>query len=196
MKTVHIFDIDSTIADNSARQALLKLTCTVCLSPKPREKSADCPTCKRQTQSSNTQEDWDMFFDPELVIKDTVCPGALEYAEKLRAAGQTVHFVTGRSEVCRPVTERWLNEKFGRLPPEQLIMRSAAQDGIPASQYKEAAWLGLQSQLGECFPYFYEDDPHVLPMYARYGIVVQCPEAWQYLMPAGKTSGEKSWTIL
>lgn len=198
MNTVHIFDLDTTIANNQARAALLKKTCLVCLSPKPRDKRAECPSCNQVTEDKHDQASWDLFFDPELVIKDTVEPKALVYANKLRAAGAPVHFLTGRSDVCREVTLLWLVTKFNMQPGEELIMRPDSEDGLLASEYKERAWhrLSVEKGYGSYLPYFYEDDPHVLPMYARHGVAVQCPEAWDYLVPEGSDEVEKAWTIL
>ncbi len=198
MNTVHIFDIDTTIANNTARADLLEKACLVCLSPKPRSKRAPCPTCNKLTDDETSQESWDKFFDPELVIKDIPEAKALAYANKLRAAGAPVHFLTGRSEECREVTLLWLKTKFNMQPGEELIMRSVEEDGLVASAYKERAWhrLSVEKGYGKFLPYFYEDDPHVLGMYGRHGVVIQCPEAWDYLMPEGADGVEKAWTIL
>lgn len=198
MNTVHIFDIDTTIANNQARASLLKKTCLVCLTPKPRDKRAECPSCNRLTEDKADQASWDLFFDPELVIKDIAEPKALMYANKLRAAGAPVHFLTGRSEVCREVTLLWLRTKFNMQPGEELIMRSDQEEGLVASEYKSRAWhrLSVEKGYGKFLPYFYEDDPHVLDMYGSRGIVVQCPEAWDYLVPDVSVGVEKAWTIL
>jgi len=199
MKTVHVFDIDTTIANNKHRAELLNRICVVCLSPKGTVHRAPCPACNKETESHTSQEDWDAFFDPELVIKDIPEAKALMYANKLRAKGAIVHFLTGRSEPAREVTELWLTTKFNKQPGEALIMRPVHEDGLLASQYKERAWHRLSVDQGfgrDTLPFFYEDDPHVMGMYGRHGIVIRCPEAWEFLVPDETNEVEKAWSTL
>jgi hypothetical protein len=199
MTTVHIFDIDTTIANNTHRAELLTRTCVVCLAPKGSAHRAPCPTCHKETASRTAQEDWDTFFDPALVIKDTVQPKSLLYANKLRARRANVHFLTGRSEPLREVTELWLTTKFNKQDGEELIMRPEVEDGLLASQFKERALhrLSVASGYGpDTMFFFYEDDPHVLGMYGKHGIVVQCPEAWEYLVPDQAVAAEMPFATL
>lgn len=196
MNTVHIFDIDTTIADNTHREQMLQKSCIVCLSPKSSVYRSPCVSCGRETQSSTAQDDWDRFFDPIEVIKDIPVAKALSYADKLRAKHAVIHFITGRSENCREVTDRWLMTKFNKQIGEELIMRPEHEGGLLASEYKERAWHRLRVAKGfgsDVLPYFYEDDLHVFNMYSRHGIVVRCPEAWEFLVPDGTDDVEKSW---
>lgn len=199
MKTIHIVDIDTTIADNVHRAKLLKRTCLVCLAPKGAGHRAPCPACGKVTESRTDQAAWDSFFSPELVIKDTVQPNSLEYFNKLRGMGATIHFLTGRSEPAREVTNLWLQTKFNLQKGEELIMRPVVEDGLLASQYKERALHRLSVAQGftssDTF-FFYEDDPHVMAMYSRHGVVIRCPEAWEYLMPDFPEEMEKAWSKL
>lgn len=197
MNTVHIFDIDTTIADNNHRALLLKKTCIVCLSPKPTGHRAPCPACGKETASSTAQADWDLFFDPALVIKDTPVAKALLYANKLRERNAEIHFLTGRSQLAHEVTDLWLKTKFNMQKGESLIMRPHTENNLLASQYKERALHRFSVEKGygrNTVFFFYEDDPHVLDMYGRHGIVIRCPEAWEYLMPDSSQEQEKSWS--
>lgn len=197
MITVHIVDIDTTIADNTKRAALLKKTCVVCLSEKPSGHRASCTTCGQETKSQTDQRDWDQFFDPALIIQDTVQPKSLEYFNKLRERGSEIHFLTGRDESVRVVTDLWLTTKFNKQPNEELIMRPTEEVGLLASKYKERALYRLSVSKGfsrDTTFFFYEDDPHVLGMYSTHGIVVRCPEAWDFLMPDIPEECEKAWS--
>ncbi len=199
MKTIHIFDIDTTIADNTHRAELLKKTCIVCLSPKPVGHRAPCPACGKETRSNTDQADWDLFFDPALVIKDTPIAKALQYTNYLRSRKAELHFLTGRSEEARSVTDLWLKTKFNMQEGENLIMRPVHEDGLMASEYKERALHRLSVDKGygrDTLFFFYEDDPHVLGMYGRHGIVVKCPEAWEFFMPDTPQEEEKAWSNL
>ena len=56
------------------------------------------------------------------------------------------------------------------------------------SEFKDKAVQRLSDLMGygQHDFMFYEDDPYVFDTYRKYGVVVQCPEAWNYLMPEGK----------
>jgi len=186
MTTVHIFDIDTTIADNTHRAKLLEKTCVVCLGKKPHEYHESCPTCGRPTRSHVPQESWDKFFDNDLIVQDTPILKAVQYANRLRERGAIIHYVTGRDYRCREATEFWLNEYFGRRPGEDLVVRSPNQTKMSASDYKEKSLKKLIAKYGwkeDTTFIFYEDDPFVLAMYREHGIVVKCPGAWEFLMP-------------
>jgi len=188
MTTVHVFDIDTTIADNTHRAELVTRLCVVCLTPKAHAHRSPCTTCNMDTRSHTSQEDWDKFFDPELMILDTPIVKAQEYISMLRARGSHINFVTGRTETSREVTKEWLTKHFNYEEPDLLILRPVSEEGLNASTYKERALSRLAEQRGydlakDTF-IFYEDDSHVFQMYQKHGIVIQCPEAWDFLMPA------------
>lgn len=200
MHNIHVFDIDSTIANNDHRAALLEKTCVVCLGDKPHRLHGPCTTCGMITNSSYSQSSWDSFVAEEMVYADSVIEKALQYATKLRTYGEPVHFITGRGDDSRKATEQWLTDKFNwNRDQEQLYTRSLADEGTPASVYKEKQLTLLCNSLNvsssDTLFYFYEDDAHVIRMYQKYGIVVQCPQAWDYLMPDVVVSQEMSWEI-
>lgn len=185
MRIIHILDIDTTIADNTHRADLLNPVCTICLSPKKTEHRAPCLTCGTETSSHIEQSQWDLFFDPELVYKDSVVPTALKYVNLLRKANAEIHYLTGRNEDLREITQHWLNTKFNKQPNEQLIMRPFDEIGIHAPEFKERAINRFRmdnSCQNDVLFYFYEDDIHVMPMYTKYGIVIRCPEAWDHFL--------------
>lgn len=188
MKTVHIFDIDSTIADNSHRARLLEKICAICLSKKSDGHHAPCHTCGMETEDIIDQAAWDKFFDPVLVGQDVPIDGAQRYISRLRSLNQEIHFLTGRSEAdVRRVTQQWLRNHFNKTDQEELIMRPRHEEELKASMYKEAAFLRFRNSRSypkDTLFYFYEDDTHIVNMYNQYGIVVKCPEAWAYLMPS------------
>lgn len=187
MTTVHIFDIDTTIADNKHRARLLEKTCVVCLGKKNYEYHDPCPTCGKVTRSHVPQECWDRFFDNELIKQDIPEYKAFMYAQRIRERGGLIHYITGRDYRCEDVTMWWLNTKFGRKDGEDLIVRAEDETELSASEYKNKAFIKLCNRHGwsgqdETF-IFYEDDPFCLAMYQKHGIVVRCPEAWEHLMP-------------
>jgi hypothetical protein len=186
MTTLHVFDIDGTIADNSHREHLLKKSCLVCLSVKGAPAHSHyCAGCDMETSTHIDQASWDSFLHPELVSKDPVYKGSLDYTNALRNGGQMIHFITGRNYKLFDASEEWLTTKFEKRAEESLTVRSAEEDGIPAWEYKEQALKRLLFNLGlhqdTTTIYLYEDDPRIWDMYSRYGIVVRCPDAWKHI---------------
>lgn len=180
--TVLVFDIDSTLADNSQRAALLARVCTVCLGSYDTaigHRTAFCETCQKHTKPKITQGTWDKFMDPKAFAMDVPILGAAEFVDDVRALGYTIVYLTGRHERGREATEAWLNLHVKRAPTERLIMRDA--DNTPASQMKEKLFLRLRLDIEKAHSaqfIFFEDDPHVFDVYRGYGIVLKCPEAF------------------
>ena len=196
MKTVYVFDIDSTIANNDHRAALLEKRCSVCLhSPVPQGHHQPCPVCG-STVSKITQSSWDAFLDADLVAKDAPIPRAIACLERLRSMGAHITFITGRNvRKMGPVTKAWLRDHAGwDEKSETLYMRQPDEEGMTASVYKERALQRLKDDLGEeCVFIFFEDDHHVFNLYNKHGIVVKCPEAWDFICPEGARGEEAAW---
>ena len=172
---VFVLDIDGTLADNSHRLEYLQWSCLAC-GTKTRTSESPCPFCGGFDRQP-LQESFDSFMDPDLLIHDSVAHGAYEAVRSLREAGIQLVFLTGRSEDCRDATELWLQDK-GLWDPmtDPLYMRSAEYEGVPASNYKEAQAARLKKDHPNSVFFFAEDDPHVFPVYQKYGIVLKAPE--------------------
>jgi phosphoglycolate phosphatase-like HAD superfamily hydrolase len=197
IRTVAVWDIDGTLADHGHRAGLLEKRCTVCLhQPMPTGHHEACPTCGN-TSSTVTQASWDNFLNPDLMAEDTPIPKALEVMDQLRKYGTEVHYITGRSrDNSWAVTEYWLQYHVDKRTDEMLFMREAEDKGAPASVYKERAVARLKEKIGsEGLFLFFEDDPHVFPVYNKHGIVVRCPQGLEHFMPNGVNSVEEAWHI-
>lgn len=187
--TVLVFDIDSTLADNTKRAALLARVCTVCLgtySTPIGHRTAYCDTCGKHTRPKITQGTWDLFMDPEAFAMDTPVVNSPEFLKHARTLGFSIVYLTGRYESGRLATESWLNLHVDRAPTEVVYMRDEAN--VPASQMKEKLIQRCQTDFGNDVNFiFFEDDPHVFDMYRAYGLVLKCPEAFTLgiLDPAG-----------
>jgi hypothetical protein len=195
-RLVAVFDIDGTLANHNHRAAILQKRCSVCLhEPVPVGHHVPCPTCG-STISTPTQESWDAFLDSDLMAQDPVIVQGLEVLEKLRTLGAEIHYITGRTRALTgEVTADWLKFKCGRTESELLIMREP-EDLEPASGYKEKAYKRLVEQIGsDGVFFFFEDDPHVFPVYDKYGIVVRCPQGLQHFMPPGPRYAEQDRNI-
>ena len=194
-RVVSILDIDTTIANNDHRAELLMKHCVVCGGPKTHEVHAWCHTCQTDTDDKITQDSWDTFLRDDLMLLDTPVPEAQEAIRQMRKHGMEFHYITGRNEGLREVTEEWLRRYFGFDPvKESLKMRPLAQAKVSSSVYKEEALLELIEERGlqDAAFFFYEDDPWVFRMYAKHGIVLKCPDAWKSFCPLGR-AGDGNW---
>lgn len=194
-RVVHIIDIDTTIANNDHRAELLQKHCVTCGSAKTHGIRSFCNTCQTQTDDKITQESWDTFLDPDLMALDTPVPEAQEAISQMRKHNMEFHFLTGRNESFREVTTEWLRRYFGfDEKRESLKMRPMTMMETSSTIYKEHALKELieERNLQDASFFFYEDDIWVFRMYAKYGIVLQCPEAWKSFCPAGQ-AGVGHW---
>lgn len=195
-RLVLIVDIDTTIANNNKRAELLQKHCVVCGGPKTHEQHSICPTCMVETDDKISQESWDTFLRPDLMALDTPVEKGVTALKRFRQHDVEFHFITGRNEGLREVTEEWLTKHVDwKREREELIMRSFAEGNTRASTYKENALKRLieKRNLHDCSFIFFEDDPWVFKMYSKYGICVKCPEAWDYFCPEAASSLEKVW---
>lgn len=195
MRTIWVFDIDSTVANNNARAALLQKRCNVCLySPCPIGVGNACPNCGGDSFVFS-QESWDTFLDTSLIAKDTPIVGAVRVLTLLREQNQDICFLTGRNEGLRQVTESWLLNHAGwQSDKEPLLMRPMEETGLSASIYKERQLQRYLSTLPDKpFLVFFEDDPHVFNVYSKHGLVIRCPEAWQHFAPPGGAGTELAY---
>ena len=195
MKTVFVIDIDTSIADNTERAKLLDKECMVCLEKLGPGHRPKCPNCG-SSDHKISQTSWDAFLKPDVMRLDTPVPKAQDAIYKMRELGMEFHFITGRNEGLRPVTEEWLQEHFGWAPArESLYMRGEENSNTAASVYKERALKSLIKERGlqDARFIFMEDDTYVFRMYQQYGIVIRCPEGWDHWMPAVASGHEPIW---
>lgn len=202
VNTYFVFDIDTTIANNDDRAKLLHPNCVVCGVPmtssdgSAHQNTWFCSMCGG-TDSKIQQAGWDAFMDEDAMLGDRPIPAAQEFMKRLRHYGANIHFITGRSERARTVTETWLSTHYQWDPNREfLLMRGKEHAGKPASVYKDSAINDLKTRLQDPggLYFFFEDDAYVFSMYAQHGIVLKCPEAFAYFNPPGlPRSLEKAW---
>lgn len=202
MHNIAIIDIDTTLANNDHRAAVLEQHCVECKHVHPPGYSKACLSCGH-TKLSIPQEKWDQFLDPKLMLLDTPQPHAFDVLNHMRKSCRwNLVFMTGRNEKHRLVTQEWLknNMAWRGSVYEPLIMRPFHATGIPASQMKEQLFLKykwdreLDGYTKDSY-FFFEDDKYVLSTWKKYGMVFVCPEAWEYMNPAIlDREAEPSWS--
>jgi hypothetical protein len=198
-KPVFIVDIDVTIADGSHRIHLLKPYCAQCggaakvsfLGHDQLRAEGTCVNCDHDIFKVPLSS-WIDFTAPHLLANDE--PVAKAQAVLAKAAPfADIHYITGRNNGGREVTEAWLTEHFGFDPKiNKLLMRKedsyTERRGVthlPASLHKRSCFAELMQQCGysgkELF-LFFDDDVSALEMYAEYGIVFKAPECWDTIV--------------
>lgn len=139
---IYIFDIDGTIADLSHRLHFIQ----------------------------QDKPDWDAFFNA--AGDDKPIFEVITVARALSTAGHPIVYSTGRSEVIRNITDRWL-AKY-RLPKGTMFMRSAGdhrEDNVVKGELLDkimhlyGAWLGGYGGV-------FEDRQQVVDMYRARGLRV------------------------
>jgi hypothetical protein len=139
-----------------------------------------------ETDDKISQESWDTFLRGDLMALDPPVKPAVEAIRAMRAHDMEFHFITGRNEGLREVTENWLKQYVDfDSKRESLKMRPIASAEVSSTVYKEQALKDLIVERGleDASFFFYEDDPWVFGMYSKYGIVLKCPEAWEHFCP-------------
>jgi len=154
-----VLDIDDTLADLSHRAHIVE-------KPEP------------------TQDDWDMFFDPELVAKDAPIEKAQIVFDQLVGAFDTVIFVTGRPDYLRDVTVAWLKKHFGVAPKEDALFMRPANTTDSSSKVKKRL---MEDEVTDRYSkdndfFFIDDEPNNIDMFKDYGVALKAPECWDVLM--------------
>jgi hypothetical protein len=139
-----------------------------------------------------TSEDWDKFFDPELVIKDTPIELSQEALEACADYFDDIVFLTGRIEDLRELTETWLDEYYGIDPDEDhLFMRPQSNELTEdTTEWADFKKIVFEEEIKPRYPgeefIFIDDTDEILKMLAPYGLTLKAPECWELLLHEDK----------
>jgi hypothetical protein len=124
-----------------------------------------------------TEEHLKEFLDPEDVKKDKVIRGAQNINKIAEICGKLV-ILTGRNERSREDTRKWLQENLDICEDVPLIMRSDDDFSSP-TECKENLFIQhiLNKNPNTNF-IFLDDDPKILQVFFKYGIILKAPEVW------------------
>lgn len=138
---IYIFDIDGTIADISHRLHFI----------------------------TGEKKDWDTFY--RACYNDSPIFKVIAVARALAAAGHTIAYSTGRSEIVRPETAVWLNNY--RLPNAHLLYMRKEGDHREDSEVKSEFLDKINADFAsEKLGGVFEDRQQVVKMYRNRGIKV------------------------
>jgi hypothetical protein len=139
-------------------------------------------------KNNPSQEDWDNFFDPILVSKDTPIEFSRYVFEIFLEYFDDIIFLTGRPEELRDVTVDWLTKHYDISPDEDhLLMRpdsaSLTDDQSAWANFKKVVFEDeLIPRYGDADFIIIDDTNDILAMLAPYGITLKAPECWKLLM--------------
>lgn len=142
MKKV-IFDLDGTLALIDKRRAISTL-----------------PSGKM---------DWDTFFDPKNIDLDQPNDAVITMAKMLKAAGNRIVILSGRSKATKDATKAWL-QKFD-VPFDILKMRPTSKDFkfMPDDQLKQM-WLDQLFTNKDDIVCVFDDRQKVVDMWRQNGL--------------------------
>ena len=152
-----ILDLDGTLADTSHRAGFIE-------KPNP------------------TDEDWDRFFDPELVALDVPIAESQDALGKISRIFDKIIFLTGRPEYLRKTTAQWLDVYFGMSPtPEELFMRPSGSRISNSTIKKGLLESKIKPLYGDQDWIFIDDEVKNLELFKQYGKALKAPECWDML---------------
>ena len=142
MKNV-IFDLDGTLALIDKRRAISTLP--------------------------NGKMDWDTFFDPKNIDLDQPNDAVITMAKMLKAAGNRIVILSGRSKATKDATKVWL-KKFD-VPFDILKMRPTSKDFkfMPDDQLKQM-WLDQLFTNKDDIVCVFDDRQKVVDMWRQNGL--------------------------
>lgn len=142
MKNV-IFDLDGTLALIDKRRAISTLP--------------------------NGKMDWDTFFDPKNIDLDQPNDAVITMAKILKAAGNRIVILSGRSKATKDATKMWL-KKFD-VPFDILKMRPTSKDFkfMPDDQLKQM-WLDQLFTNKDDIVCVFDDRQKVVDMWRQNGL--------------------------
>ncbi len=194
MTTVWVVDIDDTVLDHTHRLHLLQHACSACGRVVPYSSHPAYCACGCDVHHI-PDASWKAFCDPNNMVSDKPIESAQRIISKAVSFGVEVHFITGRTDDARAVTQSALTDHFGfDRNRQKLLMRPMTGDRVAASVYKERAFRFLKtlcSYSGNEQFSFFDDDIHVLGMYSKHGMVYNAPMCWNHMEAPVVTSSER-----
>lgn len=123
------------------------------------------------------EDNWDEFFDPELVEKDKPIKEAQKVFDKLIEEADEIYFLTGRPEHLRETTENWLEKYYGLSPSKDMLFMRPEGDERPSSDFKKEI---IEKEFNEEDKLiFFDDEESNLEMFDDYGLAVLAPACWE-----------------
>lgn len=153
-----IIDIDGTVADSRAR-------------------------LNKIVEKYGNDDEWpdraiNEFLTPEALISDKVMPGSEGLLDLISLCGAKPIFLTGRSELGREVTRKWLIEKLNVPEEVPLFMRPLKVKGSTPDCKEQMFLNNVKNKYPNSMFIFLEDDLDVADRYCKYGLVLKSPECW------------------
>jgi len=125
-------------------------------------------------------------WSPDAAINDPVIKGVERVITRFQELKYDFLILTGRPEILRDATMRWLLEKLNlALPETHLLMRSTG-NLLTAAESKREQFLSFRQSLENhhtCF-LFIDADVDACANFAPFGITLQAPGCWPSILPS------------
>jgi len=130
-------------------------------------------------------KNWDAFFAPDLVIKDTVIVGAERVLTHFNDLKYDFVILTGRNEDLRDTTMRWIQEKLSITVLDTHLLMRPNGNMLNAAEFKREQLLNFKQGLENRDSDFIiiDDDSAVGAALSSFGVVLKAPECWPLLFP-------------
>jgi phosphoglycolate phosphatase-like HAD superfamily hydrolase len=145
-----VFDIDGTIADNSARYEHIK----------------------------SEIKNWDAYYAATETDKP-IWP-VIEMLKAMHKSSYEIVFLTGRPEKTRQVTVQWIENFVGLTPKQYQMFMRDDDDRRPNEEMKLSRLAHIDPTLGREIEFIVEDLPRTVDMWRENGIpVLQVVGNWE-----------------
>ena len=126
------------------------------------------------------EDDYDSFFDPDLVYQDEPIAKAQKSLPKILPKFDRLVFLTGRPSRLKNVTQEWLSEHFNLDTGDYKLYMRENEDVRPSKIVKKELIEEFLSPDDEAV--FIDDETENLSMMGTFGIALGVPEAWDVLI--------------
>jgi hypothetical protein len=156
------------------------------------ETLADCE--HRAHFVEKNPKDWDAFFAPERVTKDTIVPGAERVLARFLELKYEIVVMTGRNEDLRDTTTLWLLEKLNLVLPDGYLLMRQEGNMLNAAQYKREQLLNFKNGLENKNNDFLilDDDAEAGAAMSDLGTFLKAPECWALLFAVPELPAEET----
>lgn len=169
LKPVVIFDLDGTLANLNHRLHHVKVpACPACCDSSVAIYSyiQHCESCMGTGENKSFKKNWDAFYDE--CDKDTPIVATIRILLQLWSSGSQIWIWTGRGEVAKAKTEKWLADHVFsdiELPSNVHLRMRKTDDKRPTWKVKQE-WLNdLPKEHKERIVCVFEDSPSVCDMW-------------------------------
>lgn len=135
--------------------------------------------------------DWERFNTPDLVYDDKPIDAAREGISRIKRRGHAFRYLTGRKEVLRQTTLRWLGD-HGFISAPLYMRPDDCEDG--ATAFKRGQVERLIRETTNLI-ILVDDDRRVIDGLSDLIVCLQAPVCWPFIMPEYDSKDDPKWRL-